>query len=798
MLTGPLHATRRNRRPLVFALCALACACLVTHARFVFGQDPVRVADPEPETAPETVETIPIATEPEQPPAAKDAVVLDTIVVTASKRPKAQRDLPGSVGVVNGAQLEDMRAQGMADYFKLIPGVTYADQGHEGSVPVIRGIATDLQFGFMAHTTGVYMDDMPFADPFFPGSMPDLNPFDLDRVELLKGPQGTLFGAGALAGAVRYLVHRPDHGVWGGKLMHTVSRTRLSEGVSPVTAAALNVPLFGDDLALRAVGVRRRQAGLYDMYAHDPNGNVLRHDKDADTLEESSGRLLASWNTPLDALKISAFYFDQERLAGDFSFSDNRRTPERDDSPFPDHRDFGFGGGNLLATYDFGWGELVSSTNRMTKEHYVLQHGEEGLGLDHQNQSEVYRLAAGDARGYTQELRLSSAERESRNPEWLLGASHLEYDHFDWEYLTAPQPVSPPPEDPDEVSQQERDASQLFGTIDSQATESALFGEGAFQLGQHWEITAGARYYKTHQIHDIVSRGAQVVAVLGTTEERRHYEEDQEGVNPKLALRYLHNRNLQWYSLVAKGFQFGGGQLNPPLTGIESAFVPYKSSTLWNYESGIRTEWLDRSLRFDVTFFYMDWKDLQQMTKVSNTVFDELIIVNVGRAHSEGAEAALEVIPFGALKLTSAAAWINARADEPIRTPDGEELPAGTRLPGTPHFQWANMLSYEHSMPHFSGWSFRTVLIHAWTGTAPDGLASTGEVGGYATLDARLSLTKVDSRFLPEIVVGINNLTDARGVTFQVTGNDSVDQETTTKAHFVQPRTALVSVSLRY
>jgi outer membrane receptor protein involved in Fe transport len=802
---GPSAASAR-RRPSGSRVILALLAGLWASAAAASGDE----GDP----AADTLETIPVRdTRAQEIPREQEAAVLETITVTANKRVATQRDIPGSVAAIRGEDLEAIQAQSMADYLKRIPGIAYADVGTEESVPVIRGIATQLTFGFAPQTTGIYLDDMPFADPFLPLSLPDLNPFDLERVEVLKGPQGTLFGPAALVGAVRYILHRPDPGAWQAKLAHTISQTDFSADLGRVTAGAVNVPLFGDQLALRAVGVSRRDAGVYDMSAHDDQGNVLRDDKDADRLDQDSARLLVRWYPPVESLEVSVFYFDQQTHSGDFAVAGNLETPERGDVPFASPREHDFGGGNLLAAYDLGWGGLVSSTNRMTKHNYLLQHQEEGFGLDHQNQSDFYTVFANDVRGYTQELRLVSPEGgRTGNWQWLAAASYLSYGNFLWQYAHNPgEPASPPPQHADEVTQVQRDTAFVFLTVDSEVTETALFGEATRRLGA-WELTAGARYYRIEGITDTLLTGAQVIGLFQSTEDRRHYEQAEEGLSPKIALRYLHDRDLQLYLLASKGFQFGGIQITPPAPGFpESAeqagfhFGPYKSSRLWNYEAGLRTEWLDRRLRFDLTCYYMDWDELQQTVQIPIAATGGLAtftaVVNVGRAHSEGAEVALEVIPFTGAKWTSAAAWISALADVPIHVPDstGRVLPAGTRLPGSPRFQWSNVLSYESPVPFLTGWTIAPAVTHARIGSAPDALAATGTVGGYQTFDARLTLAKAESPFRPEISLGVNNLTDARGVTAHFAGTDAFDDgERVELAHFVRPRTVMLSLGLRY
>ncbi|MGH8480898.1 MAG: TonB-dependent receptor domain-containing protein, partial [Nevskiaceae bacterium] len=319
----------------------------------------------------------------------------------------------------------------------------------------------------------------------------------------------------------------------------------------------------------------------------------------------------------------------------------------------------------------------------------------------------------------------------------------------------------------------------------------------------------GLRKYRTELIADTVVSGVQIVALTGEEESRQHFEPRSSGVNPKASIRYVHNQHLQWYALAAKGFQFGGVQLNPPVeafvTSAEQAgfhFAPYKSSDLWNYETGIRTDWLDRRLRFDVSLFYLDWSDLQLTIAVPLSGTDATfgIIANVGRAHSAGIETALEVIPFRGAKWTSSAAWIEAVTDVPFDESNSDgPVPPGTRLPGTPRFAWANVFSYEYTVPFYGNWTLNPVVTHSHIGESPDGIRPEGMIGGYDTLDARFALVKSDSKYQPEISVGINNITNVPGVTFHdqataATGSGNTFDLT----HFVPPRTAMLSLSFKY
>lgn len=843
-------STRLSVHGAVLAAAALAALCV--HIGAVAQDAPVAAApaeaapvDAAPEAAPapkETVTTVPV-TLPEDD---DGTVHLEEVIVTSSKRAKSQRDLPGSVGALRGEDLEKMHAQGMKDYLKLVPGVSFPDNGSpDESVPIIRGISTDLDGGATPLSTGIYLEDMPFADLFAPSSVPDLNPFDLERVEVLKGPQGTLFGSGALAGAVRYIVEKPKFGLWEAKISGTGAKVNESDAIWPTGGAALNIPI-GSTFALRAVGVVRRDQGIYDMSAPNctpalppsvavvlpstlPLAEALRtvnlpivlngqqvcngesrNDPDADKVRQWTGRLLAAWH-PTERFNVSAFYFQQKTHQDDYGFAKDPSFLGSNEFPFPSPRDHEFGGGNLLLSYDFDWAKVLSSTNRMTKHNYTATHAEWGFGLGNQDDVEYVNVLRDDVRGWTQELRLSSPEGGTGMFEWLIGASYLHYGNAHMQY-TFIGPDKPEPEGRDDLSSTDILQAFVYATSDQVASEKALFGEVTMRAGEHWEFTVGARRYQTGLDGNGIVCGAQIVAFFPQAAANNGCQPDTfhdktQGLNPKFAARYVHNKHVQWYGLVAKGFQFGGVQINPPAPGFEESsnnagftFGPYKSSRLWNYETGLRTEWWHRRLRFDVAFFYLDWNDLQQTVAIPYLVTNVnlSVIANIGRAHSTGVESIFEVLPFAGAKWVTSVSFMNAVIDEPLAVAAcGDPCPAGTRLPGSPKFQIANVASYEWRSPFF-GLSLGPTLTHAYIGESPDAIPATGTIGGYTTYDARLVIAKRDTRLQPELSIGVNNLADERGVSYHTQVNNQVDGSPIDFYHFIQPRTIVANFSMRF
>lgn len=791
---------------------------------------------------PETVETIPVAatappqTEPveEETPASDDATQLEEVTVTATKRARSQREIPGSVNAIKGEALEKISAQSLEDYLKLVPGVSMSRQAADRNIITIRGINSSVGFGFTAVTVGTYVDDIPLQDLFIPVTVPDLNPFDLERVEILKGPQGTLFGSGALAGAVRYILQKPNLAVFEGKFSATVAQPDIG-GMDEVFGGAINVP-FGESFALRGVALVRKDAGNVD--------EVLRPEQDVNNVDQVTGRILARWQAT-ERLSLSALYFKQETEQSDLGFTDSKTEFRRGKTPRPSPTDSTFDGANLTANYEFDGSTLVSTSNLLGKkatsrifadgaigqDSFGFEplepqpddpNGDDTVGLEDLPFSVVDTRSNAVVDGYTQELRLLSPEGSDSPWEWLAGVAYLNYHQVQRSQIPLPLandaagplfgtlPGGPlvTPIGPITGS----DDTQFLNTInDSVATEKAVFGEVTRKFGDHFELTAGARLYQTHLVADTQFIGPQALALYQTTNKMQQLETKEQDINPKLALRVLFNRNVQLYALVAKGFQFGGVQLNPPSAALAAPteaqggfeFGPYKSSTLWNYELGLKTEWFDRRMQFDVTGFYLDWKDLQLTQPIAidlrpiipqpQTLFTA--IRNVGAAHSAGVEAALSITPARGLNFTSSAAWIKAVVDEEFGDGSGSQVPKGTRLPGSPRFAMANTMSYATPIEFLGNIETGFALTHTHNGTYFNSLTGTPtEAGGYDLIDARVSLAMPQWRVAPEINVSLNNVFDVRGAVFSGDANG-----TRNPFYFlVPPRTLVLSLQIRY
>ncbi len=762
----------------------------------------------------------------------EEEIKLEEVVVTATKRAKTERDIPGSVSAIKGADLEAIHAQSLADYLKRTPGVVLVDNGAADRVqPIIRGIAASTSdFGgqFTQLPTGIYVDDMPFTDLYTPFSTPDLNPFDLERVEILKGPQGTLFGSGALAGAIRYILQKPLLAQWETKFNETIVSDSKSDGLSPVSSAALNVPI-GDTAALRAVGVLRRTTGRLD--------DRTTGEKDTDNVGQNTERLLGRWNIT-SRLNAGLLYFRQQTTQHNSPSADNPYDFDNRHEGMLFRRT-GFSGANLSVSYDFDDFALLSSSNFRTKS--VINQalggaavanpagnpngdGGNGQGVDTEDtgQHPIVEILNSRTKGMFQEFRLSSPEGHSQMPfdwlaiDWLGGiAFQKDWQSFDQreDAAAALQVLGPldglaifPLDTPvGGIYGASNTVSVLNASLTSAAQEAAIFGETTMRFVDHIELTLGGRLFDTREKVYGFLEGAEVTAFNGNFRFNDEGTLRAHGFNPRASLRYIFNRNFSVYALASKGFQFGGFQLNPAFTVFANSqagpsFKPFKSSKLWNYEAGFRSDWFNGRVRWDTTFFFLDWKDLQ--LTVSAPLVPEGdqagltvgIIENVGAAQSKGVETGLTFQIARGLSWSTNAAWINAIVTEQFTDINGTVEP-GTRLPASSRFQLANIVTYTQPLPYFESWASAINLTHAYLGPSYNDLQYSRRQGGYDTLDATFSIVEQRSRFKPEISVGLRNMMDARGiaaVSHVTSGSANVNYS------FIPPRMAVFSVGFKY
>ena len=652
-----------------------------------------------------------------------DDKVLAELIVTASKREQTLQDVPFSVAAQTEDQIRNSGTNNIIDLARNVAGLTIADLGPGQSQAAIRGISSGQvvrdQPG-VKESVGVYLDETPISIALF---TPDLDLFDLQRVEVLRGPQGTLFGAGSSTGTVRYITAQPQLGEFQG-----AAEVSFTDGTGADNGGAikgmLNAPL-GDRAALRIAAYYDEIPGFIDAVQPDLS---VKEDIDSGTKE---GARVAVLIQPTDQLSITPRLVYQKLdtdgypridvyniLGNPFTTTEppvtlgGRRQFTQLEEGLTDELRMG----DLKITYDFGAATLTSISSYTDRDVEVDRDASQLTGsvtFDVGGTSPEVRLNSElidrtSLQSFSQEIRLASNGSETLD--WLVGAFYQDTDRdygqdlptpgYDAVWLdhvgqTPADVGNPPPDNP------------FFSRLSYKFKQYAAFGEATWHFTEQWALTGGLRYYNFDEDRVLTFAGfftAPQADVPGST--------DSDGLSPRLILSYSPNDDMTLTAQVSRGFRLGGinDPLNGPICGDPrdvttfSAFTTWDDETLWNYELGAKMRFAGGTVTFNTAVFYSDIKDLQDGVDVSSC--SSRIVVNVPKAHSYGIEAELFARPNANWDFGISATWLNAELDSTLLYAGSTDVIAGiqkgNRLPTSPEFQGAASATYS--------WDWSTTL----------------------------------------------------------------------------------------
>ncbi len=706
------------------------------------------------------------------------STLVEEIIVTATKREESVRDVSGSVSAVSGAQLEALGAQSFADYISRVPGVTFNEFQPGTSHVVIRGVATNAGNVQGQGTTGYYINDVPLTEPGWTIVIPDVDAFDVDRVEVLRGPQGSLFGSASMGGAINYVANKARATGFDAQVEGTASQTDNADlGYS--LKGMINVPIVTDKLAVRGVYGYRSSPGYIE--------NVTAGG--ASDLTVEGGRLSIVW-TPTEDTELSWLTLYQKTDAedapyqnpsvGDLERSTALREPNTTDvlvnSLRLDH-DFGFAKFTAIASYqekkqDF----LFDFTPYRGAYNFDL-----GLNLT----DPLYVESGGESEGKSLEARLASS---GDGPfQWLIGAMYFESDKFLYEQLGSSN------------VQANFNASPFFGPgtgalispddrifnafyTDLNAKETALFGEVSYELTPILKVAAGGRFYKTEvsSVSGVAGFGTMGALVLDP-----EVKDEQEGFSPKFSITLTPTDTFMTYALYSEGFRFG----TPNMQGLSAFPVPAgsKSDNLRNIEIGVRKDFLDKKLLLDVTAFNISWDDIQ-LRLLTPDGFN--YAANGGKARIRGLETSLSWRVTPRFDLQSSVTYQQARLQEPLFILWYGTAPKGSQLPGS--YDWSATVTgvYRFEAPYeptlLASWRYVSDGISDLNSAVPG--ITPNEQGDYSIADLRLS-AKFGST---KVTVFGENLFDERGVTRTLPEANGLSQGV------IRPRTLGVTFNWSY
>ncbi|WP_198970316.1 TonB-dependent receptor domain-containing protein [Xylophilus sp. ASV27] len=590
---------------------------------------------------------------------------LDSVTVTATRRREPVREIPMQVNVMKAESLERAGAKNLADYVAEQPGVTMTSSGSVGGILTMRGLTTGPVQGIA--TVGVYVDDVATglsSSGALAGFTPlDMGMLDLHHIEVLRGPQGTLYGAGAMSGVLKYVTNQPDTMEFSGSVKLGTSWTQ-GGGPGFTTSAVLNVPLKEDVAAVRIAAFTDRVGGSYDAVGPVAGRNVDRGHTD--------GARLSLLVTPTKELtvRLTGTMQDVKRKGLGFEDIDKRtlRPWELDRTRQLSSREPYSNSTQLFGAdveYDFGWARLNSITSaqdvKITNSVDLTPlYGPVVTAMGLPVASVPLASEVGQHR-ISQEFRLTS--RSGTAIEWLAGI-YLNRERGSNEGNISAN-----------LNGGLGNKSFLTSTQSSRYREEALYGDVTWNVTPALSFTGGIRVAHNSQRYGSNQSGT----LVGPVDASAAGTSSESPTTYLAAAKYTLSETSTAYFRAASGYRPGGPNVLKADTDRNIVQPMYKSDSLWSYELGYKADLLNRTLSLETALYDIEWRDVQQPTRSGGFVF----VTNAGGARVRGAELTLNWKPAKDWRLSANGAFIDATLTEDAK---GLDAKAGTRLPQTPRF----------------------------------------------------------------------------------------------------------------
>jgi iron complex outermembrane receptor protein len=643
---------------------------------------------------------------PNSPNDESGSSALAEIIVSAQKRPEKLMDVPSSMSAISGERLEALQINTLTDLASYVPGLSITDGGAPGSRLIeIRGLSTGY-YPTTGSLVGTYIDDLPLGDSTSNARGAlfglDLNPYDIDHVEVLKGPQGTLYGANTMAGLVKYVLRQPDlqefqasAGVDGG---YIEGGDRPNWGVR----GAINLPIVTGAIALRLSGFDKYTAGYID--------DVLTGTKDINYSTETGGRASLLWQIT-DGLSIRAVVLAQNVNATNIAaVTLNGTTLQPLDGPFtvssyfqqPDTQQSRLY--SLSLDWKFNFATLTNSTGWSRISSYQVN----------DNTASFAPLVPGNpdalvpfilflrASKFVDELRLTSPEKQ--RIQWMLGGYFTHEDAY--------QVQNAPPFTPSYVPLPPAD--QVFYLLSTgDYKEYAEFANITYKINERLDVSAGERFSEYINTSCPVTGGG--VLVVGVQFECSSLPTT--GVFVWMGNARFHlNEDALLYARVSTGYRPGSGC---PTCGNPSLGIPgiVNSDKTTNYEVGFKSLLFEKRLQLELSAFHIDWTDIQ-LTQVGR--FGIIYPGNGGTAVSNGVEATAAYRPMEGLSVNATLAYTDAHLTQNAPGAGGE---SGDQLTGSPRLTSSLTADYSHpiavrtSMLFGAGYRYKDAVVNQFEHT---------------------------------------------------------------------------------
>ncbi|MGD0501745.1 MAG: TonB-dependent receptor [Steroidobacteraceae bacterium] len=658
---------------------------------------------------------------------------LGEIVVTAQKRVSTVQDTPISITAVSGADLQDRGISDVSTLAAATPGVSLKSNGPGQTEVEMRGMTSS---GGNSATVGFYLDDVPMTAPAGAQNgkvVIDPTLYDLNRIEVLRGPQGTLYGGGSMGGTVKLITNQPNLTESHASVESILSGTD-GGGFNHNDNFMFNLPIINDQLALRIVGSEAYTSGWIDRIVADPfplptNGGATRGNVETapvvarypgSNAEHLYGaRVTLLWK-PTDELSITpSVFFQRITQDGPSAFDSNPGTeahyqPFNVSEPYSDK----IAVYSLTANYKFESFDVTSITAQWTRTSIQSQDGSENFnnpisGVEINAPGTIgFYLPGGTgpvqgtetdpSRQFSQELRAASSGSGPLN--WVGGLFYSQFKST-WNLYTA---VENPSAYVDLGTFGPATVPAIWNlTNPTTISQYAAFGEGTYAITDHLKATAGLRWY-AYDYHFYDHFAGWGSPLGGATPSIETVSQSENGVNPKFNLAYEFNKDFMVYVTAAKGFRPGGANQPLPTTGplwapggVPLSVTPfkyangvwptsYKPDTLWSYELGEKARLFDRRVTINSSVYYERWSNVQ-LLELPN---DYLLQDNGGNAKIIGGELELRVALGAGFELGASGGYTQATLTPGIHY----TITPFNKLPDVPDHTGDFNLTYEHAL----------------------------------------------------------------------------------------------------
>jgi iron complex outermembrane receptor protein len=695
------------------------------------------------------------ATEGETTAKAKPGALSDQIEVvkvTAQKRQEDSNKVAMSISAVSGESLQAQHVNDFTDLTRVVPNISFtAASGNGGAGPgtsniEVRGISSAAG----AATVGIYLGDVSLTvgNVYTMGTV-EPKFFDIDRVEVLRGPQATLYGASSMGGTIKFVPNEPDLKE---REINTYAEASTTKGGSANYSANIvgNLPLIANELALRIGAQSQRTGGFINQV--DGDGNVLA--KNINKVDDQELRVALKWKptraltiTPalyyqvVDAKDISAFNLDRPN----YQAQKQVREPSRDTLMTP----------NVAVNWDIGNADLTSSTSYFQRKFDRTQNGsaynsyslstfltstDDGGTAPPALIDSIAALPSAvylnnQVRQISQEIRIASKPYDASVSPWTwIGGTYFSNQHTN---IIENDPIfgvnstfsqfgfssSDPNILPDAFPNDFPADNAFSGAFHYREKQISLFGEVSYYFMPALHATVGARYLKGDSTLD--QKNGLYLAGAGNNSSSSL---SSKAFTPKYALTWEVDPANTLYATVAKGFRLGGSNVFvPPTTcgpdleanGIESGPATYTPDSLWNYEFGSKSRFLNNRLSINADVFYVKWKNIQQGVYLPTCAYT--YNANAGDATSKGFEFEIKGKPMSGLTLSATGGYVKAELtnDEGLKNGIVGAV-SGAQIQGVPKYNGA--INAQYNFAAFGGKSAFVMGGVQWVGASKGSL----------------------------------------------------------------------------